>query len=313
MGHDAHFESSHRNVDHEKCGAASEQVTPRPARSMAKSGAARMEPLDHALGARLFVAFLRGGEFRLRIEGEIVGGREAVGLFHTFAARARFHAHAENQRLLDDEHQHGGQQKRGEATLRIEQRNVLILQGVRSELVLAVGGVAGALYFDARVHFERNVGGSGKNGFIIEHAAHIAIDAHVRLLHPRQIARKIFGDVNHAVNLASGHSDFGRFERRGANRNAHVGRSIEAGQKIARRRVARTVHHGHRHFVDRFRIVDQGIDQRIDDGHHHHKDDQCAITEYVAECVSESFVHVSDCLGLIGDALHHLAESSHKK
>ena len=75
---------------------------------MAKSGAARMEPLDHALGARLFVAFLRGGEFRLRIEGEIVGGREAVGLFHAFAARARLHAHTENQRLLDDEHQHSG-------------------------------------------------------------------------------------------------------------------------------------------------------------------------------------------------------------
>ena len=272
-----------------------------------------MEPLDHALGARLFVAFFRGGEFRLRIEGEIVGGRETVGLFHAFAARTRLHAHTENQRLLDDEHQHSGQQKRGEATLWVEQCNVLILQGVGCELVLAVGGVAGALYFDARVHFERNVGGSGKNGFIIEHAAHVAIDVHVRLLHPRQITREIFGDVYHAVNLASGHSGLGRFERRGANRNAHVWRSIEAGQKIARRRVARTVHHGHRHFVDRFRIVDQGIDQRIDDGHHHHKDDQCAITEYVAECVSESFVHVSDCLGLIGDALHHLAESSHKK
>ena len=68
----------------------------------------------------------------------------------------------ENQRLLDDEHQHGGQQKRGEATLRIEQRNVLISQGVCSELVLAVGGVAGALYFDTRVHFERNVGAAAR-------------------------------------------------------------------------------------------------------------------------------------------------------
>ena len=59
-----------------------------------------MEPLDHALGARLFVAFFRGGEFRLRIEGEIVGGREAVGLFHAFAARAGLHAHTENQRFV---------------------------------------------------------------------------------------------------------------------------------------------------------------------------------------------------------------------
>ena len=280
---------------------------------MAQACASRVEPLFQAFGASEAVALLRCGEFRVGIERKVVGRGEAVRLFQAFAACAGFHAHTENHRLLNDENQHCREEEGGETALRIEERDVLIFQGVRREFVLSVGRVAGALYLDARVHFQRHVGGRSQNGLIIEHTAHVAVDAHARLLHPCQLLGEIFGDVDHTIGFVARHCGLGGFERGGVCGDVHVRRGVEAVQKVARSRIARFVHHDHRYFVHRFRVVDQGVDNGVDDRHDDHEDDQGAVAKYITQRVSECFVHVSDFLGNIGRSLHDVAETSHKE
>ena len=61
-----------------------------------------------------------------------IGNREIF-----FAGGAAAHPHAQKEGLLDDEHQHGGDEERGEAGLRVEDGHLFIVHGVHGKFLLS--------------------------------------------------------------------------------------------------------------------------------------------------------------------------------
>ena len=70
------------------------------------------------------------------------------------AARASRHSDAEQQRLLQHEDKHGGDEEGGKAVLRVVKANVLVLNGVLHHPRLFLRGSGRALHFQLCVHFQ---------------------------------------------------------------------------------------------------------------------------------------------------------------
>ena len=184
-----------------------------------------------------------------------------------FAARPRRHADAEQQRLLQHEDKHGGDEEGGKAVLRVVKANVLVLNGVLHHPRLFLRGSGRALHFQLCVHFQRGVHRRGVDGLVIEHAAHVGKCAYGGLLAGGEVGGEGARNVDDAVSLAPLHSGLCFFHVGGVGHDVRVGRGVDVSQKLAALRRAVVVYGHHRHLAYRLVRVDEAIKQGVGEGH----------------------------------------------
>ena len=89
---------------------------------------------------------------------------------------------AEQQGLLDNQHQHGRYQECRETVCRIEKGDILISYRIGSDFILAVGTVAGTLYLNVGIHVQRHACVCIQQGLVVKQSAHVAEQADLSLL-----------------------------------------------------------------------------------------------------------------------------------
>ena len=179
------------------------------------------------------------------------------------AGRSGGDADTEQEGLLDDENQHGGNEKRGKTILGVVEAHFLIGDGVLRHEVLLLSGVASACHFYAGIHGERHVGVCRENAFVIEHAAHVAVDAHFHLFAFRQAFGEISRDAYDAVSFAVFYAALGFGHVCTIVDDFNVGRRVNVAQVFAAHCRMAFVDHGNGHFPHHFISIDETIEQRI--------------------------------------------------
>ena len=129
--------------------------------------------------------------------------------------------------------------------------------------VLLLSGVASACHFYAGIHGERHVGVCRENALVIEHAAHVAVDAHFHLFAFRQALGEISGDAHDAVSFAVFYAALGFSHVCTIVDDFYVGRRVNVAQVFAAHCRMAFVDHGNGHFPHHFISIDETIEQRI--------------------------------------------------
>ena len=92
-----------------------------------------------------------------------------------FALLPCHHSDAQNHRLLNDQHQHGRNHESGEAALRVEHWDKLILNGIGESIRLFLGRANQPLRLDVLVHRQGDLRTRGQHRLVIQQTAHVGI------------------------------------------------------------------------------------------------------------------------------------------
>ena len=84
------------------------------------------------------------------------------------AGGAAKHADTQDERLLDDEDQDGGQEEAGETVGGVEEGHGLVGDGRDVDLLKLVGGLRRAGGTDLAPHVERDLSGGQEEGFVVQ-------------------------------------------------------------------------------------------------------------------------------------------------
>ena len=214
----------------------------------------------------------------------LVHGEDAAA--ETLARVARRHSDAEQQRLLDDEHQHGRDEECRETALRVVERRLLIFYRHAADFLLARRRAADvALHLYVLVHFERHVGGREHQRLVVEHGAHVAVDADTGLLAQPQVAAERRGYADDAVDLLTLQQLLGLGHVGAAGAHANVGRGVDHARKAAAKRRVRLVDYGRGHLAHHLVRIDVRIQQRIGQRHEDDEDQYALVAHHGGQLV----------------------------
>ena len=138
------------------------------------------------------------------------------------------------QRLLDNQHQHGRQNRGTITTLRVKHRHLLYFERTRGYHILASCIVASQSHLHSRPHLGAHSHRRLVNGLIRQHQRHIAIHANGSLLHTIKLGSKIFGNIIDALGHLSTYQTLSLIQIYSMTNHLHIGRSIAHTDKLAR-------------------------------------------------------------------------------
>ncbi len=213
-----------------------------------------------------------------------------------FARRTCRHAHAEKERLLDDENQHSRDEERGKTVLRVVDRHFLVLNGVLGERVLFGGCSACALHLDIGVHGQAYVGVGRQYALVVEHTAHVGVCTYVHLFTLIDALRKVARNVNRSIGIAVLDEPLCLVHIGAVRHDVHVGRGVKMAHILAALRRAAVVYHGYGYVAHHLVVIDERIKQRIADGYEEEEDYHPLVAHDGAELFSKYMVQVGKCL-----------------
>ena len=117
----------------------------------------------------------------------------------TLTLRTRHHRDADEERLLDDEHQHPRQEEALEAPLRVVGYDPFALDGADGDTCGFAGGTVVALRFDFAPHRQRYLGRRQREGLVVECGDEGRMQVDVRLAPAHQHTVEVLGDNQDAV------------------------------------------------------------------------------------------------------------------
>ena len=205
--------------------------------------------------------------------------RHEVTVAVALTGRACCQSNAQHQRLLQDKHQHGREDGRAVAALRIEDRHILEVEGTGGDLVLACSIVARDLGLYLGTHRLSHSNGGLVDGLIGEHQCHVAIDTDGGLFHTVQTGGKVLGDEVDALHHLPAHERLGIVEVIGIIGHPHIGRGIAHPDELARLLRVRQVDHRHWYLMHYLVVVDPRIEQRIDQRYDDAEDEHALVAE----------------------------------
>ena len=117
------------------------------------------------------------------------------------AGGAAQHADTQDERLLDDKDQNGGQEEAGETVGGVEEGHRFVGNGRDVDLLKLVGGLRRAGGTDLAPHVERDFGGGQEKGFVVQQQAHVGIKRDGGLTPSGKIAVEVGREEEDAVGL----------------------------------------------------------------------------------------------------------------
>ena len=227
------------------------------------------------------------------------------------ARRSCRHSHTQEQRLLDDEHEHSGDDEIAISRRVVEYRHLLEVERPGGDLVLAVGVVARELHLNPGVQFALNSHASLENRLVGKHDAHVAVYPHVGLLHAVELGLEVLGKVYHSVGIATANALARLVETVAAQSHASVGRGVYHTGEFAAGVAMRKVNYRHGHLARHLVVVYPRIQERICQRHHDEEDEHALVAEHVLEFLQadiasvaqyvEKLVHCCHSFGVIGN------------
>ena len=211
---------------------------------------------------------------------------------HALTARTSFHADAEDEGLLQDEHQHCREQEGGKSALGVVQGHVFVGQGRSGDFFLSLGSARGLRHLDARIGLQCHICGSGQHRFIVEHTAHVAVDLYTHRRSALKIAIHLTGQGDHTISFALAHETLGFCQRISLSHHLHIGSGIEPSHKVARKTTMVAIDYHHWHIAHHFFIINKSVEYRINRWDNEQEDNQSSIGKYVAQSVAKGFMHI---------------------
>ena len=217
------------------------------------------------------------------------------------AAAPHRHADAQTEGLLQDEHQHGGYEEGGKASLGVVEFHFLEADGPACELLLAAcrGGLV-LVNLDIAVQLLRDVDDGQILYLVVEHGGEVAVEPHHGLAPPPQLAVELGGDAEDAEDLAAAHQLLRLGHRGAVVGDFHFGRGIHAADEVAAAVAQALVDHADGQLALRLGVVNHGIEQRVGQRQKYHEDEDALVlynlTEFVPPDVEDGEMGFSHAL-----------------
>ncbi len=239
------------------------------------------------------------------VEGD-VGHHRAAGA--AFAGGAGNHAGAEQEGLLDDEDEDGGDDEGCEAACGVKHFDLFDADGRRAYLLPDAGSVGEGLHLDALADEEGDVTGCLEEGLVVEECAHVAVEPDMRLVAAADVAGIVGGDVEDAVDFFAPHEALRLFEVGAMRHDFHAGGGVPFAHEFTAVGGGGTIDDRHGHLAHDFVAVDVGVDEGVGKGKEDEKGQYPVVAEDGVELPPE---YVEYVFHVAGDWLMILFFSRH--
>lgn len=176
---------------------------------------------------------------------------------------------------------------------------MLVFDGHARYLLVTDGRGTDMRNLDVVVHIERHVGGRQQQCLVVEHAAHVAIEADVGLVAMVQVLVEGGGDVQNAVGLVALDEFLGLVHIGVDTRHTYVGSGVEALYELAAAGRATVVDHCAGHVAAHLVGIDIRIEQRIGQGHKEDEDHDALVAQHRAAFIKpyiDQVSHIKPCI-----------------
>ena len=195
-------------------------------------------------------------------------------------------ANAKHQRLLDNKHQHGRQDKRPIASRRTEDGSTTHIERFGLYLFLALGILARQFDLYLAVHLLRHGDSSLIGCLVSQHQTHVTIDADGRLLQAVDARLEIGRDVIDGLGHIAPHQHLAFVDIVGIAHHLDVGRRITLADELTAHLGVAVVNDDHGDLAHYLIIIYPRVKQRIDQWHQKEEDDDTFVLEGLAHLVT---------------------------
>ena len=221
-------------------------------------------------------------------------GRAEFAVKPEFAPRAADHADADEQRLLDDDHDDCRHDEGTVSQVGVEQVVRLVDYGLRRGLCLRDVRPLG----DQALEFHHRARAADRGHQFLEslavhqEVAGVDVDRHVGLRAPEHFFLVVRRYIDHAVYFAVEEELLGLLHVRRVVGHVRIWPGVERCREAAAGRGAALVHHADRHVAQHLCAVGHRVDRGVDDQRENQDEDDACVGEYRAEFVAHDRQHL---------------------
>ena len=125
------------------------------------------------------------------------------------------------------------------------------------------------------------MGAGRKQVLVVEQAAHVAVDGHMRLPPRREVARELGRDADDAMHRPLPHLLLGILHAGAEACDADIGRGVHLPGELTAEAAPCIVHQCHRHLARHLLRVDESVDERVRQRHEDEENEHPLVAERV--------------------------------
>ena len=132
------------------------------------------------------------------------------------------------------------------------------------------------------VHIERDLGAGAQERFVVEQAAHIGVNAHLRLPTFGNVFVEIGWNPNNAVSVVVLNLQLSRLNITAVVDNLNIGRGIDIADKLAAQGRMTVVNNHRWHFSNHLSTIQIHIKKRVEERHYQEENQHAIVDDKLA-------------------------------
>ena len=211
-----------------------------------------------------------------------------------FPCRSSRHSHAEEQGLLDNQHQHTRKNGIAVTARRVEDGHFVEVERLGGDLIVAVGETARLRHLDVGIDMACHRLCRLVDRLVGEHQTHVCIYSHMSLFATLELGVEVLWKIEDAMHRLLFHQFLRLVHACAEIGGLGVGSRIEISDELPGGMTVREIHDGGGHFPHHLVVVDPGVEKRIAQWHEDAEHEHAFVTNHIAHLVSPDEAHVLD-------------------